>query len=441
MIARFDPAAPSRRRWVILSAGLTMLIGGVAMTGAVRAQAGPVPGSPPASDHAAAAPAAAPAAERSAPHAPLPKPIAPADSGAGSTAAVDHEGHGAATPARTSGPGAAPADATELSSAAQAELQTLELELKAKTREFEVYQAMLKRMEALNRQGSIGTAEVDKAEIEAVKAEAEMSRAKLRLEQFRTALRPKPPAPRAPGSTTWDEHAPPAVAAITPGPAGGPAMGGGGNFGPGAAAAASGDELNIVEDETTRSANAAAAAKLRTPIGNISFDNVGLSDALANLATVTKLDILADWQAIEGLGLAKDSAVTLKLSGQFPAEHVIRWTLRSVGGDGLGFWVDHGVVTVTSQDRLNHITLTRMYDAKDQASKELIRELKTLVSPGSWRESGGLGAIVSVDDRVLITQTGPNHRQIESLLTMVQSKDSKTTAVPVPGGDRPTAPH
>jgi hypothetical protein len=197
-----------------------------------------------------------------------------------------------------------------------------------------------------------------------------------------------------------------------------------------------------VEDPTSRAADARTTAKLQKPV-RIELNGVGLSDALEALADKAGVDVVTDWKALEGVSVARDAAVSLRLRQDVPAEQVLAWALRTAAGDALGFAIDHGVVVVSTKDHLSRMTVTRAYDVRSvHASPHDIEELvRESVSPRSWRQNGGSGSARVFQNQLFVTTTEPNHRQVERLLALMKAQSFEAPASRRAGADpAPAAP-
>jgi hypothetical protein len=186
---------------------------------------------------------------------------------------------------------------------------------------------------------------------------------------------------------------------------------------------AAGGQTANVEDPTARAADARTTQLLRKAL-TIDFDNVGLDDVLRFVADNAQVDVVVDWKGLEAAGVEKGAPVSLQLRQGAPAEQVLTWVLRSATGDAAGFTIDHGVVLVAPQDRINRMVVTRAYPLGDLAGQggDLEQLVRETVAPGAWRESGGPGSVRCFNGQLFVTATEPNHRQIERLLGLMQAQ-------------------
>ena len=188
-----------------------------------------------------------------------------------------------------------------------------------------------------------------------------------------------------------------------------------------------------VEDPTARGANARAAEALRNPLP-VNFDNVPLDDALRFIADATNVDVITDWKSLESAGVSREATVGLTLKQGAPAEQVLHWVLRAAAGDAVGYALDHGVVVVAAQDRIDRMVITRAYKNlggnNGPALEHLVRDT---VAPHTWRENGGAGSVRYFNNQLIVTATEPNHRQVERLLGLMEAHDAPAPA-DAPGG-------
>ena len=191
-----------------------------------------------------------------------------------------------------------------------------------------------------------------------------------------------------------------------------------------------------VEDDASRAADARTAGALQKA-APVDFNDIPLAEALDQLSDKAGVDIVTDWRALEAAGVNRDAPVTLRLRQNVPAEHVLAWVLRTAGGESIGFAIDRGVVLVSAQDQLDRMVVTRAYDlnphdaAAGSGLEDLVRES---ISPNSWRQGGGIGSVRVFNNRLFVTTTERNHRQIERLLGLMNAQGIR------PGDGAPKAP-
>jgi hypothetical protein len=68
-----------------------------------------------------------------------------------------------------------------------------------------------------------------------------------------------------------------------------------------------------------------------------------------------------------------------------------------------------------------------VFDLRERRAAELVRSIQQVVEPGSWKPEGGPGQITLLGDRLIITQTAPNHARIAGLLAALRSNSAAQT--------------
>jgi beta-lactamase regulating signal transducer with metallopeptidase domain len=168
----------------------------------------------------------------------------------------------------------------------------------------------------------------------------------------------------------------------------------GGGFGgpppaptPASAAPATGGVTRRVEDGTTRGADVRAWQQLNNPL-SVQFDGVQLTDVLDQISKEAGITIFVDWQRIEAANVSRDSAVTVHLREPLPADQVLELVLRSAGGEQLGFTVDRGIVVIDTLDGIRRTIITRAYDVGDlrKVEEDVATAVRESVRPDTWRQ-------------------------------------------------------
>jgi pentatricopeptide repeat protein len=194
-----------------------------------------------------------------------------------------------------------------------------------------------------------------------------------------------------------------------------------------------------IEDPAAQAADTRTAQMLHNPVKGVDLKNQTLRSALEYFADAAKVDVFADWKSFERAGIDPETPVNLRLKEAASAEQLLRWILRAAGEQG-GFAIDHGVVLVATREDLAKLTVTRVYDIsslKHREGQTLPRLVMDFVEPDSWRDAGGsVGVVREFGDKLLITQTEPNHREVEKLLQLLAQKGDSNSA----RTDTPEAP-
>jgi hypothetical protein len=103
-----------------------------------------------------------------------------------------------------------------------------------------------------------------------------------------------------------------------------------------------------------------------------------------------------------------------------------------LGPHKLSWFVDDGVLQVTSHEQAEDRMQLRVYDVADilrskDASREphvdedrLADSIVRLVRPESWLESGGAGVVEVVNGLLIVRQNYSAHREIDAILTQLR---------------------
>ena len=114
-----------------------------------------------------------------------------------------------------------------------------------------------------------------------------------------------------------------------------------------------------------RGANAQARVSLDRQLPAINFANVAMRDAIDFLRDVSGANIHVNWRAIEASGIGPDTVINIKLR-QVPLRKVLRLLLsEAAGGESLAFYLDDGVVEITTRELSDSIMYTRVYPVQD----------------------------------------------------------------------------
>ena len=188
----------------------------------------------------------------------------------------------------------------------------------------------------------------------------------------------------------------------------------------------------------------------------VDYDGRGVGTALSLWAQSTGVNLVVNWKTLEGAGIDRDTLVTLHLPQQAPAYKVLDHILKQVGG-GLGWNLDSGILTVSTREDLEsaRFQLVLVYDVRDllrsaiasrrsditydDAAKELIDSIKSVVVVESWRDNGGtIGSIRELNGQLIINQTSDGHRKIARLLDTLRTGRpmNGTQVISAPGDSR-----
>jgi len=121
------------------------------------------------------------------------------------------------------------------------------------------------------------------------------------------------------------------------------------------------------DDENGR--GPAVRARLGRRLDKINFDNTEFSDTVRFLRDVSGLKVDVKWDALSASGVEPTTPVNVRMRGT-SVDEALRGILDDVGGvNPVGYTVENGVVTITSQEDLQSRTVTRVYDIRDLATR------------------------------------------------------------------------
>src|SRR6266550_4175225 len=112
-------------------------------------------------------------------------------------------------------------------------------------------------------------------------------------------------------------------------------------------------------------ANAQTRAQLDRVLPAVNFANVTLKDAIDFLRDVSGSNIHVNWKAIEAAGITQDTAINIKLR-QVSLRKVLGLLLSEAsGGVGLTFYIDDGVIEITTTEIADNAMYTVVYPVQD----------------------------------------------------------------------------
>ncbi len=106
------------------------------------------------------------------------------------------------------------------------------------------------------------------------------------------------------------------------------------------------------------------------------LDNVSINDAIDFLRDVSGANIHVNWRALEGVGVGKDAQVNVRLRS-VSLRKVLDLVLNEAGaGSALTYYVDQGVIEVTTREIADKDLFTKVYPIED-----LIVDVPDFVGP------------------------------------------------------------
>ncbi len=251
-------------------------------------------------------------------------------------------------------------------------------------------------------------------------------------------------------------------------------------------------DISELRDQTTAQElghggiDATTQLQLDKKIPEIRFDNVAFESVVDFLRDISGANIFVNWRALEQSGIDKNTPVSARLH-DVKFSKALTTILADVGGGAvkLGYTVDEGVITISTEEDLSHNTITQTYDIRDliidvpdftgpqvdlsnvgqnsggglggggggnsnlfsgntnqetttniqpKTRDQLVKDITDLITqtiaPDTWREAGGtVGSIRELSGQLIVTQTPDAQRQLQRLLD--QLRESKAIQITI----------
>src|SRR5689334_18811856 len=101
--------------------------------------------------------------------------------------------------------------------------------------------------------------------------------------------------------------------------------------------------------------------QLAQRLPELRFQGVTLGDAIEFMRDVSGANIAVNWKALEGAGVNRDTPVNLHLNGISLRKAMDMVLNEAAGGDALTYYVDQGVIEITTRDLADRAMVTRVY--------------------------------------------------------------------------------
>jgi hypothetical protein len=150
-----------------------------------------------------------------------------------------------------------------------------------------------------------------------------------------------------------------------------------------------------------------------------------LKDVVEDISFNHSIPIILDTRALEDYGIDTGTPIIRSLKG-VSLRSALRLMLRDIG---LTFVIRDEVLQITTSEVAEMEPSTRFYPVGDLLppsgeGKVLVELIKTVVSPNTWSDSGGLGAIVYVEhiETIVVRQTEEVFHAIDQLLAATKQQ-------------------
>ncbi len=145
----------------------------------------------------------------------------------------------------------------------------------------------------------------------------------------------------------------------------------------------------------TARANNGQRQALDRPLPEVKFNASALADVIDFLADASNANFSVDWKALDAVHVAKDAPITMRVGGSLPLRKVLSMVLRQAANDApLTFYVDEGVIEITSQEAADKVLICKTYPIQDllfQAPDYNNAPQLDLSSANSGQSAGGGG--------------------------------------------------
>jgi hypothetical protein len=115
----------------------------------------------------------------------------------------------------------------------------------------------------------------------------------------------------------------------------------------------------------TASSNRAQRSAFGQVLPEVKFENVALKDALEFIRDVSSANIHVNWRAIEIAGVSQDTNVNMHLRNVSLRKTLDLLLSEAGGGTALTYYVDQGVIEVTTKELADKEMLTQVYPVQD----------------------------------------------------------------------------
>jgi hypothetical protein len=106
-------------------------------------------------------------------------------------------------------------------------------------------------------------------------------------------------------------------------------------------------------------------ASLARPVPAITLDETPLADTFDFLQNLTGAGFYVDWAELELAGVDETTPVSLQLRG-VSFRKLLQLTLDTVSPfEPLTFYIDEGIIHITTLDKADRMLVTRLYDIRD----------------------------------------------------------------------------
>lgn len=142
----------------------------------------------------------------------------------------------------------------------------------------------------------------------------------------------------------------------------------------------------VCASNTIASPSGDARRALNRVLPELNLTGVTLNDAVEFLRDVSGTNMHVNWPALEAVGVSKESPINFRLRNVSLRKVLTLVLNESSAGTPLTFYVDDGVIEITTREIADKQLITRVYPIED-----LIVEIPDFVGPDFNLDTGGNG--------------------------------------------------
>ena len=153
--------------------------------------------------------------------------------------------------------------------------------------------------------------------------------------------------------------------------------------------------------------NSPAARALNGELSSVNLAGVSLADAIDYLRDISSANINVNWKLLDAAHITKDTPVNVRLRA-ISMRKALQLILEEAGGSTpLTYYIDQGVIEITTQEAADTKQVTRVYDVGD-----LVVDIPDFVGPSmsltqnSNSASGGSGSQGGTSGNGLFSNSG-----------------------------------
>jgi hypothetical protein len=142
----------------------------------------------------------------------------------------------------------------------------------------------------------------------------------------------------------------------------------------------------VLSSKATASPSADARRALNRVLPDLNLTGVSINDALEFLRDISGANLHVNWNALEAAGVSKETPVNIRLRNVSMRKVLTLLLNESSAGVPLTFYVDDGVIEVTTREIADKQLITRLYPIED-----LILDVPDFFGPDLTLDTGGGG--------------------------------------------------